>query len=279
MNQIKHFGILLIFAPFVASQLLVAGYFIYLIHQHFPGWTLLAALVLLLVNIGASLLLFRIVKNNAERTQTQERVRLLEEQLQRQMLHYDQFRVDIARTQTIRREIAAELKEANILLGQQQQEAAQSKLEQVASTLTRKKHFCDHRVVDALLFEKGSLCSERNVRLIHTLDVPESLPLSGVELCAVFGNVMDNAITACSAMPAETRFIELKAGVSGGFFIIKARNSAAPPPERNPAERLAPHGWGLSIIREIAARHQGELQTNYQNGVFETTVWLKITEL
>ena len=277
MKQSKRLMILLSFAPFVASQLLVAGYFIYLVSKYSPAWTFPAAMLLLLINLGAGTLLFRVVKNNSEQALTRERARLLDEQLKRQMHHYDQFRADIARTQKIRQDIAEELRQANVLLGEHRQDAAQLKLDRVASALTRKQQFCDHRVVDALLFEKNSLCIERRIRLLPVLDIPATLPISGVELCAVFGNVLDNAISACGAMPEEDRFIELKAAASGGFFIVKARNSAMPPAEKIRAERLSSHGWGLSILREIASQHQGELQTDYHNGIYETTVWLKLS--
>jgi len=108
------------------------------------------------------------------------------------------------------------------------------------------------------------------------LDIPEELPVPGVELYAVFANVLDNAIKACGGTP-DTCFIDLKAHMAGGFFVFKAVNSAATA-FRKPRsrDRLSEHGWGLSILQEIAARHGGELKTEQTAHTFQTTIWLKL---
>ena len=94
---------------------------------------------------------------------------------------------------------------------------------------------------------------------------PETLPLSSVELCSLFMNVMDNAITAAQSSGAERPYIRLDLHLKNEFFVFSCRNSA----DRNREKRAGTqdpfprHGLGLKIIRSISQRYGDLLETEY----------------
>ena len=47
-------------------------------------------------------------------------------------------------------------------------------------------------------------------------------------------------------------------------------------PRRSRGDRLPEHGWGLNILKTLADRHDGTLETVQEDGVHRTTVLLKL---
>ncbi len=56
-------------------------------------------------------------------------------------------------------------------------------------------------MADAILNSKLSVAEKMNIRCDVTADIPDKLPMTDVELCAIMGNLLDNAVEACAALP------------------------------------------------------------------------------
>ena len=88
---------------------------------------------------------------------------------------------------------------------------------------------------------------------------------------------MDNAMAACRPLPQERRWIEVRGLDEGGCLVLRVRNPV--PEEVVPRRRgsgLSRHGWGLEILRQIAQRDDGRLETELREGVFTATLWLPL---
>ena len=66
-------------------------------------------------------------------------------------------------------------------------------------------------------------------------------------------------------------------------MVVRMENSCAPlgagERRRSPRSRggrLPEHGWGLSILKTLADRHDGKLETAQETDVYRTTMILKI---
>ncbi len=268
-----------LFLIFPFSQSVLVFYLFSLVIDHQLGIHLFVFIsALCIACIPTDLVLLRTLRQLSQRRLSLERAQMLSEQSMLQKLHYEDLLKDIEAAQEIRRIIAAELKKAYVLLDERKNIEASHHLEGTIETFTSHyRCFCQHHVVDALLAEKSKRCDKLGIHLAYALDIPESLPISGTELCAIFSNILDNALSACASCEPETRFIELKAHTAGGFFVLKTSNSACTAQQKRQARsRLSEHGWGFYILREIAARHGGELMTKRSQNVFQTVIWLKI---
>lgn len=141
------------------------------------------------------------------------------------------------------------------------------------------ERYCAHPVADAILTEKLALCQKENIPVDCRLQIPANLPLSGAELCAVLANLLDNAMAACRTLPQEKRQIEIRGRVTGGFLLLRFCNPLPEPaPQPTGGERLDRHGWGLSIVRQIAERHAGRLTAEGDKTQFVATVWISTAE-
>ena len=142
------------------------------------------------------------------------------------------------------------------------------------------RRVCRHHVVGALLASKQEEAENAGVEVDFDLDVPDDLPFSDTELCAVFSNLFDNAVNACAQVSeGEKRFIEMKAYSRDAFFIVDVVNSCSKAQMKRERRRdtlFSEHGWGLSIIQAVAERHGGMLETEQQGNRFHTTVAMSL---
>ena len=213
--------------------------------------------------------------------EAKERVRLLEEQ--QKALEEQQKRLDVeaAKASKVQAEVVAELE--SILADLDSRDDASTDLDfgKVLSIMdSTGRRVCRHHVVGALLASKQEEAENAGVEVDFDLDVPDDLPFSDTELCAVFSNLFDNAVNACAQVSeGEKRFIEMKAYSRDAFFIVDVVNSCSKAQMKRERRRdtlFSEHGWGLSIIQAVAERHGGMLETEQQGNRFHTTVAMSL---
>lgn len=132
-------------------------------------------------------------------------------------------------------------------------------------------------MADAIINSKVSLAKSRKIRLDVTASIPEQLPLSDVEFCVIFGNLMDNTIEACEKIADQgDRFIRIYIGLFKKQFYISITNST------NQKHRIQKyyslkgegHGFGLYRIDKIIQEKHGYLNRQDEPGVFATEIML-----
>ena len=64
-------------------------------------------------------------------------------------------------------------------------------------------------MADAVLNSKLTTAQKANIKVTVKAGVPDDIVMSDVELCAVMGNLLDNALEACMKLPEEERFLRI----------------------------------------------------------------------
>jgi len=132
-------------------------------------------------------------------------------------------------------------------------------------------------MADAIVNSKVSLAKAKNIQLDVTVKIPGELPVSDVEFCVLFGNLMDNAIEACEKIAdEEERFIRIFIGLFKKQFYISITNAT------NQKKRVQKyyslkgegHGFGLYRIDKIIKERKGYLNRKDEPGVFATEIML-----
>lgn len=57
------------------------------------------------------------------------------------------------------------------------------------------------------------------------LDLPDQMPLTDVELCTVLGNLLDNAVEACSRQKQGVHRIFIAGETKGNMYFLKIENT------------------------------------------------------
>jgi len=134
-------------------------------------------------------------------------------------------------------------------------------------------------MTDAILNSKISLARAKGIEVVADAHVPVALTTPELELCAVLGNLFDNAIEASLPLPAEQRYIRVYMDMKGSRLYICFTNLTAAAKQKKIAGRFAStkgkdHGLGLVRIDDIVRRHGGWLNRSSEDGAFTTEILL-----
>ncbi len=138
--------------------------------------------------------------------------------------------------------------------------------------------------LDAILSSKVSIARKNNIEVNCTAKVPDQLKISDVHLCAIVGNLLDNAIEACEKIKASDntvfpqKFIRIYIGLFKEQLYISVSNSTNAKRRRRLNELVTSkhgeHGFGLRRIDKIVEQYDGFVNRKNEPGIFATEILL-----
>ncbi|MCI5943078.1 MAG: ATP-binding protein [Eubacterium sp.] len=140
------------------------------------------------------------------------------------------------------------------------------------------RRICDNETANIVFSCKLEEMSRLGLSPDILVTVPTDLGITDTDICSLLGNALDNAMEA--AREAKEKDIVIRARADRGMFMFRVENSFAIPPqiEQGSCKTKKPnpqnHGFGLEIMKEIADRYGGSLETTVKNGRFELVVCL-----
>ena len=241
------------------------------------------------------LLLFRALDQACRWFESSNKVSVLQEQLRVQSALRQRSQRERDQACALRDQLRERLEQARVNLQAQQAGKAGKSLEDAIGLIgAQPQRFCQHPAVDALVEQKACAAHDLGVRFHVELDIPADIQLPGVELCAVFSNLLDNALNACAKSPDGCR-IEAIARLWGMYLVIDVENSylgsksqgeASGRPSSDDAvsrrgaassfpDLSVSHGWGQGIVREVVRRHDGTFEAGVVDDVYRVRAILK----
>lgn len=128
--------------------------------------------------------------------------------------------------------------------------------------------------VDYLIASKAQQAETAGIPFHAEAEFPARSTLRAADLCAILGNLLDNALEGASRASGE-QWVSLVMRRIGMMLVIKVENSAQPPqPDLATTKTDGLHGWGLDSARAAAARYDGVVQTHYADGRFTAVATL-----
>lgn len=146
---------------------------------------------------------------------------------------------------------------------------------------TEQQTYCENTTVNAVLSSYIGKAKEAGCTVSTNVRIPATLPIDDLDICAVLGNALENAIEACSGKSdTEARHIELTAVLEeGGKFVVSVENpckeSLSFDREGLPVvPKREGHGVGLKSIKSIAENYRGLFSCECKDDVFQVSVVL-----
>lgn len=161
------------------------------------------------------------------------------------------------------------------LLESFQGQISQAQIDQLKEKVGEYDTFVDtgSRVLDVVLAEKRGACGRRGIELTAFVDGGALGFMEELDLYALVGNALNNAIEAAAQLPEEDRFITLTASVQDGMVAIHVENPYSGEivmendlPKSQRDERY--HGFGMKSMERIVEKYGGTLAVKPQNNVF-----------
>lgn len=138
-----------------------------------------------------------------------------------------------------------------------------------------------NEVLDTILSEKSLSCEQRNIRLSYVVDAGYLDFISVLDLYALMGNALDNAIENVSKYkdPGK-RVISLNIRTIGEFLSIQVNNYFEGTlqfedglPLTNKSDK-AYHGFGMKSMRFLAEKYGGSLVADVRDKMFTLQILL-----
>lgn len=235
--------------------------------------------IYLVANFGLDLLLMHTFGKINQAHALELRQEQIQYMFQAQVDYYNQLRDSASTIRQIRHDMGNQLHTLSILLEDGQTELVTEQLSSLRETIGRtgKSTHTGNPVVDAVIESKLGLCTEAGINLQCEGNLPTNVAVKAVSLCSIAANLLDNAIHACQRLQTEAPLsIRFSASVKNGRIVFLCQNPVLPGTVLPNAEPMLSqeHGWGVSILRNIAAEYHGELQMQQQKDVVTSILWI-----
>ena len=119
--------------------------------------------------------------------------------------------------------------------------------------------------VDSLIFSKQQQMDARGIRYEQSVFISPDNAFEPLDLCVALGNLLDNAIEANDTVEPDQRYVSLNITRQERWLSITVKNAASAAVRMEDGHSIRTtkaqkelHGFGLSSVREIAAKYQGD---------------------
>ena len=134
---------------------------------------------------------------------------------------------------------------------------------------------------DYLINSKAAAAEAAGVWFQVQVEFPRRTNIRSADLCAILGNLLDNAIEAARQVPDRSeRTVALTIRRIHQMLVIKVENSfAAAPVQANGQLKTTKdggglHGWGLKSAQTAAEKYDGMVQANVSGEIFRAVATL-----
>lgn len=142
-------------------------------------------------------------------------------------------------------------------------------------------NYCTNTALNALFGYYHGMAASAGIRTDWHIELPEPLPFSELDMAALFGNLMENAIAGCLTAPEKTRYFCLTTEIRHGnrLYIVSTNSFNGNVRKTKDGYRSTKHGGnaiGLSAIAAAAEKYGGSAQASNSNTEFFVNAVLKI---
>ena len=141
--------------------------------------------------------------------------------------------------------------------------------------------------LDAILNSKLSLALKNGIAVDYTAKCPKQLAVSDIDLCALIGNLIDNAVESCEKVVKaqeegvkDIPFLRLYIGVLKQQLYISVANATTETVRKSSSEyftnKRGNHGHGLKRIDLVVEKYGGYINRQNEPGVFVTEIMLPL---
>ena len=235
-------------------------------------------LIVSVLFLVSDILLYRTMVRTEQRVQLEVENALLESQLDAQLAHYSDLTAQYEQIRAMRHDISHHLNTINALLQEGNLKAATEYSEQLLpiQTYISRLGKCQNPVVDAFLYSRMQDAEAKGMPVQADVSLPVELPVSNTDLIVAFGNLLDNALEACSGIPDAQ--ITLRAHMDKGYLVIQESNPVRARQPQGKKPRRIPElerGVGFRVLSGLAAKYDGSFRHACENDTYTVTLLLR----
>ena len=224
-------------------------------------------LIVLLGLLYTNIIMIYFTNKTSEQAQIKKDFEIAEHHYAMQQEYYDQLRVQQEETHALWHDLSKYLRAAQADSGNSALTEAQEMLDAISGVVD-----VNNRIVSVILNEYVQIAKNSDISMEMDVQVPTELFVTAADLYVLIGNTLDNAIEACTELPAEQRKIELKLKKHNDILFYEVRNPYAE--KHLHRMRGNYHGFGLKNVQKCVEKYHGKLDVTKENGYFRVAAHL-----
>ena len=146
-------------------------------------------------------------------------------------------------------------------------------------TVTAPVRICKSDALNALFNHYRQQAIENDVDINWRIDLPDKSRILDVDLCSIFGNILENAIDGCCTVEEGKRYFNLTSEIKGDCLYIVSTNNYDKPlkmdGETYSSTKHQGKGIGLHSMKSITEVYDGIFDAGNNNGEFFVDIMLK----
>lgn len=232
------------------------------------------AVGLILINVITYMLIRKLSRDNAQKTE----MAMLQLQVSEQKERMKEIDIMYNEILQIRHDIRKCINSAAVLLQQKKYSEAEKYLGELSTEklgTVKEYYVMKSGIVSAVINSKLSECKRNNIRLdAEVSDCTDGFP--EMEISILLSNLFDNAIESCMKLN-DGRYLSLRINDHMGYVSILMKNSCSGGKlllKTTKADKKN-HGFGIKTICEIAEKYNGIHNFNVAGNEFIADIWLK----
>ena len=240
-----------------------------------------STIVLLFINTGAALVYYVVARLVLE----QEKLVALQQKnyaLAMQSLQYENLQERIAEARQAKHDVRHHIALLQDCLRRKDYDAMQAYLDRYQETLpdARQLQFCGNAAVNAVLSYFAQQAAAQQVEFSVKAQLPEYTGVADPDLAVLFGNLLENALTAC--MQEASPRIVVRITADAHTLCAAVDNTFTGAVRRTTGGFLSTKhaglGLGTASVRSIAEKYHGVCRLEPRDGMFCASVLLELPQ-
>jgi len=197
-----------------------------------------------------------------------------ERNLKDQISHLEEATLNQKNLRGIKHDLSEYMDTLKNLLLKKDYDGAMLHIDDITNEIDINKHIVNtgNSGLDAIISSKKNMAESKKIMFKMNLQIPEALPLKSMDMCSIFGNLLENAIEACDKLDDDAKkeiFFRLE--YRGGKLYCQIDNTAPTDVKsdysttKNNEEE---HGFGLYNVIKTLKKYDSEPFIQCVNNIF-----------
>lgn len=279
----KKYSLLLFYASVVFSASLLADRFMPLYEPVYGGRFIETGGAALMLGLFC-VLCGNLAEAYRNSLTMQEEHRQMERQLAMQKDHYLQLTEQINAARTASHDLRHHMRTLRGLADRESMDDIRRYLAEYepAKEMQDVVTYSNNPAADAILHYYASAAAQIHADFEAVLLLPEAPGLTDADLCILLGNLMENAVEACSRQKTGRRFIMLRGKTDNKHIRLVADNSfdgvVRLKDGRYCSSKRNGFGLGIQSVQAVVERHKGLVSFEAKEDIFQVSVLIPLEQ-
>lgn len=203
-----------------------------------------------------------------------EKLRLMQQNNYYQK-QFELMKTSLKSTRSFKHDMKNHLAVLKLLVGKNEHNEALKHIEQMTDAIITAKEYAQsgNIIIDSILNFKLQEAEQHGISVSLELNIPEQLNITSFDMSVILGNLLDNAINACSKLEKEKR-LDVKIKYKRGRLIIKISNTYNGDLNYRGNKLITSnedkenHGMGIKNIKFALDKYSGEMEIEHTEDIF-----------